>query len=107
MTWFLVLPDGKPKLDIEDLPMSAYVEVEAETGQKWYEVSGNPYTHAAGAVALMRRVLPLHGVEFPDPFPAKDFVKWFEWEDADSLPTGGTTDPVVEGSPSHPAEDAA
>lgn len=101
MTWFLKLPDGE-RLDIEDLPMSAYVAIEAETGAPWYEVAGNPYRHAGGALALLKHVLPTHGVEVPELTP-KTFVQWFEWVDEDSLPTGGTTGPT-EISPASPLE---
>ena len=73
-------------IDIEDIPMSVYAEIETATGVGWFTLLVNPLRHAAASVMLIEAAAKILEVDCP-PLNPKTFLSTFEVvADADSRP---------------------
>lgn len=88
-------------LDVDDVPMDVYADIQKRTGVEWYQLSARPMAHAAAGQMLARECAQLLGVELPDKLTPKLFVKLFDVVEEPNLPTEfeeGMPDPLVRGS---------
>lgn len=88
------------ELDIDDLPLDRYVEIEAATGLAWYDLASNPLKSASGGMALAKACADHLGVELP-PITPRLFVDLFDMRAGENRPTEyseGVPDPKAKGS---------
>lgn len=91
--------DGQ-ELDIDDVPLSVYAEIEKATDVPWYRLAANPMQHAAAGEQLAKACAKQLGVDLPAMTP-KVLVQVFEIVTGDNRPTEyseGMPDPKAEGS---------
>jgi len=78
--------DGK-SLDVDDVPMSDYADIEKTTSISWYRLTQSPMAHAAAGPMLARRCAEIVGVTLPDPITPKVLVSLFEVIAEENRPT--------------------
>lgn len=74
------------ELDVDDVPLSVYAEIEKSTGVAWYQLTANPMRHAAAGEELAKACAKQLGVELPALTP-KLLVKVFEIRQGENRPT--------------------
>jgi hypothetical protein len=87
-------------VDIDDVPLARYAEIEKETGTRWFQLQRSPFQHAAAGEMLAKACADIAGVELP-PLTPRLFVDVFELVEAENRPTEfeeGVPDPKAEGS---------
>jgi len=82
---FYFIHDDK-SLDVEDVPLDVYVDIEAKTGVAWYQLTVSPPRHAAAAALLAEACAKQLGVSAPKLTP-KTLTSVFELLDETSRPT--------------------
>lgn len=88
------------QFDIEDLPLSVYAEIEAETGVTWFNLASAPFRYAKAGEMLIRRCAAVKGVKVDEEITPKSFINYFEVVDEPNQPvewTDGMPDPLSEG----------
>lgn len=76
------------ELDVDDVPMETYADIEKKTGIAWYRLTQAPAAHAAAGPMLAQRCAEMVGVTLPDPITPKVLVDLFDVrEDEDNLPS--------------------
>lgn len=98
-------------IDIEDIPMSVYAEIEAATGVGWIELLSAPLQKAAASVMLIEAAAKILGVDCPELNPRTFLASFTVDDDTDSrpeayeggLPVAGSDGlPLAEGEPQTP-----
>lgn len=89
------------ELDIDDVPLSVYVEIETATGTPWYRLVTNPMRFAAAGQELAKACAKQVGVDLPELTP-RTFAEVFDVrQDQENRPTEyeeGIPDPKAEAS---------
>lgn len=95
--------DGK-SLDLENLSLDDYIDVEAATGVAWYEIATSPIRNARVAKLIAEKCAAATGVTLP-PLTAKSIVGLFtldrepnrpdEYQDGMPDPKAPATDPAT------------
>lgn len=88
------------ELDIDDVPLSTYAEIERATGVEWYRLSANPLQFAAAGEALAKACAARLNVELPTLTP-RILVDLFDMRVGENRPTEydeGVPDPKAKGS---------
>lgn len=88
------------ELDVDDLPLDKYIEIEAATSVPWYELASNPLRYASGGTALAKACAAHLGVELPAITP-RLFIDLFDRRAEENRPTEydeGMPDPKAKGS---------
>lgn len=75
------------ELDLDDMPLDVYADIEKETGVPWYRLTANPMAHAAAVVVLVKKCAERLGVEPPATLTPKLLVDMFEVVSEPNLPT--------------------
>lgn len=92
--------DGK-ELDVDDVPMDVYADIEKKTGIAWYRLTQAPAGHAAAGPLLAQRCADMLEVVLPDPITPKVLVDLFDVREDDvTVPSefeDGMPDPKAEG----------
>lgn len=76
--------DGK-SIDIEDLPLSVYADIQKETGTFWAEVGASPFRNPQAALMLIDACSAELGVEVPTVTP-KTLVTLFRLDETPNRP---------------------
>ena len=88
------------ELDLDDVPLATYAEIEKTTSVPWYRLSNAPMAYAAAGEMLARKCAEQLGLKLPQPLTPKKMVEIFEVVDEPNLPTEyteGIPDPKAEG----------
>lgn len=96
----IIFSHNDHELDIDDVPLSVYAEIEKAHGVPWYKLTANPMQFAAAGEALAKACATQVGVELPALTP-KLLVKLFEVRTGENRPTEydeGMPDPKAKGS---------
>lgn len=96
---FKFIHDGK-SMDIDDVPLSVYATIEAETKVAWYDLCLSPARHAAAGEQLAKACAQRLGVELPELTP-RLLVEVFKFDQEESRPTewsDGMPDPKAQDS---------
>lgn len=91
--------EGKT-VDIDDIPLAIYGEIQKETGIAWYELTTSPVRHAIAGEMLAKECAKVAGVELP-PLTPRLLVEVFEVVNESNTPTeyeDGMPDPKAKGS---------
>ena len=91
--------DGK-QVDIDDVPLSVYADIEDATKVTWYQLSAAPARYARAAELLAKECAKIVGVTLPPLTPAM-LVDVFDLVEEPNRPveyTDGMPDPKAEGS---------
>jgi hypothetical protein len=95
--------DGK-RLDIDDIPLDDYANIQTETGLQWWQLAPNPLAHAKGGQLLAQAAARICEVTLPDPLTPRLLVEIFKVE-TEATPniatefTDGIPDPKAEDEP--------
>lgn len=87
-------------VDIDDVPLARYAEIEKATGVEWYRLQRSPLAFAAAGEQLAKVCAEIGGVSLP-PLTPRLLVEVFELVDEPNLPaeySDGMPDPKAEGS---------
>lgn len=88
------------ELDIDDVPLSAYADIEKATDVPWYRLASNPMQYAAAGEMLAKACAKQLGVDLPSLTP-KLLVSLFDVRPGENRPTEydeGMPDPKAKGS---------
>ncbi len=89
------------ELDIDDLPLDTYIELEASTSMQWHQLASNPLRTAKGGSALAQACAAHLGIELP-PLTPRLLVDLFDMRPNEpNRPTqyqDGVPDPKAKGS---------
>jgi hypothetical protein len=95
MPWIIHLPDVD--VDVEDVPLSVFAEVEKQTGVSWFNAAGRPLQNASVACLLVSLVAEQRSVEAPTLTPKSVFqIVEFVEEKPEDFPTPGIEDAPTE-----------
>lgn len=86
-------------VDIEDLPLTVYAEIQKTTGVAWYEVGSQPMKDPGAAIMLADACADAAGVELPTLTP-KLLVSLFAFRADENRPeqyVDGVPDPKAQG----------
>jgi hypothetical protein len=89
------------EVDLDDVSMETYAEIEKVTSIPWYRLTQSPMAHAAAGPMLARKCAETAGVELPDPITPKILVSLFEVSAEPNSPTefsDGIPDPKAQDS---------
>ena len=89
------------EIDIDDISMETYAEIEKATSVAWYRLTQAPGAHAAAGPMLARKCAELLGVTLPDPITPRIMVTLFEVVDEPNRPSefsDGMPDPKAPAS---------
>jgi hypothetical protein len=92
---------GGKSINVEDVPLSVFADIEKETGISWTDIWGAPAANATSAVMFLEAVAQILGVECPELTP-KTIMQIFHVEDGDHIPEaydGGLPATMPDGSP--------
>lgn len=93
--------DGK-ELDVDDVPMSVYAEIERDAGLPWHVVTRTPMALSQAGPMLAQACAKILDVELPDEITPRVLVTLFEVRDNEVNRPGefsdGMPDPKAEGS---------
>lgn len=97
----IVFTHAGKKLDVDDVPMDVYADIEKTTSVPWYRLAQAPAAQAAAGPLLAKQCAKILGVELPDPITPRVLVSLFDVDDTPNTPTefaDGVPDPLVEDS---------
>lgn len=87
-------------VDIDDIPLAVYGEIQNQTGIAWYELTTSPVRHAIAGEMLAKECAKVAGVDLP-PLTPRLLVEVFEVVSESNTPTefdDGMPDPKAKGS---------
>lgn len=88
--------------DIEELPLDAWIEVQAQTGKQWHECVGRTLlADVKVAKAVLEQCAKATGTTLPERLTIKSVLELFQHRDAENRPTGfreGVPDPKAKAS---------
>lgn len=91
------------EVDLDDVPLETYAEIEKTTSIPWYRLSTAPMAYAAAGALLAKKCAAIVGEKLPEPLTPKVLVQLFEVTSEENLPSeynDGIPDPkVVEDEP--------
>lgn len=73
-------------VDIEDVPLGKYADIETKTSVRWFDLQRSPLRHAAAGEMLAKACAEIAGVTLPDPLTPRVFVELFKLIEDDNLP---------------------
>lgn len=86
--------DGKT-MDVDDVPLEVYDEIQRKTGQAWYQVADAPAAHAGAAIILATKCAEMLDVKLPELTP-RTIIGMFQVAEGENRPTeytDGSPDP--------------
>lgn len=87
-------------VDIEEVPLAVYGEIEKQTKVPWYDLAASPMRHAVAGELLAKECAKIAGVDLP-PLTPRLLVKVFDVVKESNVPTefeDGMPDPKAKGS---------
>lgn len=96
----IIFKSGGKSLDIEDLPLDIYIDIESACSIRWYELISNPYRNPKAGKMLAEAAAKHLDVELP-PLTPKTLTEVFVAEVAENRPqsfTDGQPDPKAQAS---------
>lgn len=87
-------------VDIDDVPLSVYAQIEKETDVSWFQLQRSPLRYADAGERLAKACARIAGVELPELTP-RLLVEVFDLVEGENRPSEyqeGMPDPKAEGS---------